>query len=381
MAWLAAHNILHSYLKPANILLNKNLNCKICDFGLSQVTKNRKKIQDQTKAPGSVLWMAPEVLLGEKIDEKLDVYAFALVFWEILTRKELFPQYNDKDIFREDIAIKGIRPPLDDIDPVLCKILVQCWDRNPDLRPSFEQLLPLLEKALIDIYLPLDLCPLAPVFWQMNFKYQARVPIDDFVYKFIRTLIVVTDKSPIKIEEESLKMLLEEEEGNEKVVSIERFSALLTWFGPMKQPNRMTILHQIITVLSSPWFFGKYTLQQSERHIALLASKPRGLFLVRLNMGERIPTNKAPFTITRVDDQGNVVQTRVYRFKNEFIIKPTEDQKIIGRENSISDFIGMLMKNTLGLLTVPCPGSPFEVIFKSKPKHAYQELNLEELTF
>jgi len=43
MAWLAAQNILHRDLKPANVLLDKNWICKICDFGLSQVTKTRKK--------------------------------------------------------------------------------------------------------------------------------------------------------------------------------------------------------------------------------------------------------------------------------------------------------------------------------------------------
>jgi serine/threonine protein kinase len=334
------------------------------------------KIRDQSEAPGSALWMAPEVLLGEKIDEKLDVYSFALVFWEILTRKEIFPQYTDKSVFREDIANKGIRLPLDDIDPVLCKILVKCWDRNPDLRPSFEQLLPLLEKALIDIYLPLELCPLAGVFWQKNFKYQARVPINDFVSRIITTLLVITKKTTI-ITEESLKMLLEEEEGDEKVVSIERFSDLLTWFGPMKQQNRLTILHQIIRVLNSPWFFGMDTSLQSERHIALLASKPRGLFLVRLNMGERTPTNKAPFTITRVeDDKGNVVHTRVYSFHNGLIIKPTEQQKFTGSGYSIWDFIEMLKKDPSELLTVPCPGWPFAGIFNSiSGGLAYQEFD------
>jgi len=381
MAWLAAQNILHRDLKPANVLIDKNWICKICDFGLSQVTKTRKKIQDQDEAPGSVLWMAPEVLLGEKIDEKLDVYAFALVFWEILTRKDLFAEYDDKEIFTQDIAIKGIRPALDDIHPVLKEIIVKCWDRNPDLRPSFEQVLPMLEKALIQIYLPSDLCPLAPAFWEKNFKQQARVPIEDFVTKLIKTLKPAAKKNQITKEENCLKALLEEEDGDEKVVTIERFGALLNWFGRMKI-DKFTILDRVIEVMASPWFFAMETSQQVEKRIAILERKPRGTFLVRLNTGERIPIDKAPFTITRVGDDGNVVHTRVYtNKKGGLTIKPNEAETITSRGNSIRDFIQTVQSKNASLLTVPCPGWPFEHIFSATPipRSAYDEAGEDDL--
>jgi len=65
-----------------------------------------KKNRDRDEAPGSVLWMAPEVLLKEEIDKSLDVYSFALVFWEILTQEELFKTFDDRDIFTESIKKK-----------------------------------------------------------------------------------------------------------------------------------------------------------------------------------------------------------------------------------------------------------------------------------
>jgi serine/threonine protein kinase len=376
MAWLAAQNILHRDLKPANVLIDKNWICKICDFGLSQVTKTRKKIQDQDEAPGSVLWMAPEVLLGEKIDEKLDVYAFALVFWEILTRKDLFAEYDDKEIFTQDIAIKGIRPPLDDVHPVLQDIIKACWDRNPDTRPSFEQLLPRLEKALIQIYLPAELCPLAHVFWEKNFKMQARVPIQNFIPKLIKTLKQTTKKQSTKKEENCLRALLEEEDGDEKVVTIERLSALLHWFGKMKI-DKFTIIDRVVDVLSNNWFFGMETSQQSERRIGNLEKKSRGLFLVRLNTGEKVPIDKAPFTITRVGDDGkSVLHTRVYTTKKGgLMIKTNEGEKLSNRGNSIIDFINYVKTKNAALLAVPCPGWPYEHCFQEKPqmRSAYDE--------
>jgi len=381
MAWLAAQNILHRDLKPANILLDKNWTCKICDFGLSQVTKTRKKIQDSDEAPGSVLWMAPEVLLAEKIDEKLDVYAFALVFWEILTRKDLFSEYDDKEIFSQDIAIKGIRPPLDGVHSVLKEIIVRCWDRNPDVRPSFEQVLPMLEKALIQIYLPSTLCPLAPIFWEKNFKQQATVAIHDFLPKLIKTLKSVPNKKSQLQEESCLKALLEEEDGDEKVVSMEQFGALLTWFGRMKI-DKFTVLDRLLEVMSSPWFFGLESSQQVERRIAVLERKIRGTFLVRLNTGERTPIDKAPFTITRVAEDGSVVHTRVYtNKKGGLTIKPSEGETISSKGTSIKDFVLTIQSKNSGLLTVPCPGWPYEHIFASTPipRSAYDEAGDDDL--
>lgn len=330
--------------------------------------------------------MAPEVLLGEPLNEKLDVYSFAYVFWEILTRKELFLEYNDKEIFTEDIARKGKRPPIDDIDPILVKILNMCWDENPDNRPLFEQIIPMLEKALIQIYLPTDLCAIAQSFWLMNYKYQPRAPFEEFALKLIRALKKVMVKTSIQLEMRGLRALLEEEVGEEKVVTIERFSAFLTWFGPLKTDTH-TILEQMLTVLKSPWFFGKMSSEQSERQIASCLSKPRGLFLVRLNMGTQIPTNKSPFTITRVvDNTGKVIHSRVYTSKKngliiEFKSEKDKNNNIIIEGASITDLIRKLKHHQELLLADCCPGWPFGDIFNPpSPPFPYEELKPEDYT-
>lgn len=43
--------------------------------------------------------MAPEVLVGAAVDSKLDVYAFGLVLWEIMTRQMVFNHYTDRQVF------------------------------------------------------------------------------------------------------------------------------------------------------------------------------------------------------------------------------------------------------------------------------------------
>uniref|UniRef100_A0A6B2L2V6 Protein kinase domain-containing protein n=1 Tax=Arcella intermedia TaxID=1963864 RepID=A0A6B2L2V6_9EUKA len=361
MAWLAAQNILHRDLKPANVLIDKNWTCKICDFGLSQVRKSKeKKIQDHDEAPGSVLWMAPEVLLGEQIDGKLDVYAFALVFWEILTRKELFEEYDDKEVFTEDIARKGVRPALDGVHPVLQEILVNAWDRNPDKRPTFEQLLPKLEKALIKIYLPVELCPNAGPFWEKNFPAKARVPLEDFISKLSGEL-----RSKNEVQAKCLRVLCNEEDGDEKVVSIERFSCILKWFGRMKDTT--TLLERLEQVMQKPWFFGPEGSQKAEDRLKI--HNQVGSFLIRLNMGGGTPIEKAPFSVSRIAEDRKVVHTRIYsRETGGLMIQPGSKDKIRTKKTSLTDLIDTVFRKEPHFLRQACPGWPYEDIFSKKPR-------------
>jgi len=109
---------------------------------------------------------------------------------------------------------------------------------------------------------------------------------------------------------------------------------------------------------------------QAEKRLAVLERKKGGTYLVRLNTGERISIDKAPFTITRVDQQGSVIHTRVYTKQGGGLMLKTggeKGEKITSRGNSIPDFITTVNTKNPTLLTVPCPGWPFEEIFSSTP--------------
>ncbi|KAE9080465.1 hypothetical protein PF007_g23045 [Phytophthora fragariae] len=71
--------LIHRDLKSRNILLTKSLEAKLTDFGVSRELLDRT----MTAGVGTSLWMAPEVMFGEKYDDKADMFSFGVVLSEL----------------------------------------------------------------------------------------------------------------------------------------------------------------------------------------------------------------------------------------------------------------------------------------------------------
>lgn len=78
------HNIIHCDIKPQNILLDKNLNPKITDFGIAKMVSNQTMVYTK-EVMGSVHYISPEQASGGKITACSDVYSLGVVIFEMLT--------------------------------------------------------------------------------------------------------------------------------------------------------------------------------------------------------------------------------------------------------------------------------------------------------
>ena len=83
-----ANNLIHRDLKPSNILINKNNKIKIINFGFSENFElNGKYDKDFEKGQ---YYIAPEVIKGEKYNNKIGIWALGCIIYELLTRKICF---------------------------------------------------------------------------------------------------------------------------------------------------------------------------------------------------------------------------------------------------------------------------------------------------
>lgn len=101
--WIRQNRIVHRDLKPENILIDSRLRrLKIADFGLA--VQQSKPGTLLSKVAGSGWYMAPEMLLGYKYDETVDLYSLGVILYEMLFNELPF---NEVEIKAQKIAIRA----------------------------------------------------------------------------------------------------------------------------------------------------------------------------------------------------------------------------------------------------------------------------------
>ncbi|CAK7326340.1 unnamed protein product [Dovyalis caffra] len=131
--------IIHRDLKSSNLLVDKNWNVKVGDFGLSRL-KHETYLTTKT-GKGTPQWMAPEVLRNEPSDEKSDVYSYGVILWELATEKIPWDNLNSMQVVG---AVGFMNQRLEipkDVDPQWASIIESCWHSDPQCRPTFQELL------------------------------------------------------------------------------------------------------------------------------------------------------------------------------------------------------------------------------------------------
>ena len=143
-------SMVHRDLKPANVMLNKFKEPVIGDFGLSKIMSHQQMRQSGTM--GTPVYMAPELMSGTTYTNKVDVYAYAVMMYELMTEKLAFEEDDAPTLMNK--VIRGIRPPLpDDMHPGYRELITRAWDQDPDMRPSFTMICQAFQEgrmALID---------------------------------------------------------------------------------------------------------------------------------------------------------------------------------------------------------------------------------------
>ena len=125
-AYCHAHRVMHRDLKPQNLLIDKNGNIKLADFGLARAFG--LPVKTYTHEVVTLWYRAPEILLGQKqYSTPVDIWSIGCIYAEMAQRKALFAGDSEIDQIFKIFQVQGT--PNETIWPAALKL--------PDFKTTF----------------------------------------------------------------------------------------------------------------------------------------------------------------------------------------------------------------------------------------------------
>ena len=137
----AAHDrgVIHRDIKPANLLITQRGLIKVADFGIALATQDfNKKLTGTGQFVGTPGYLSPEVCLGKPVDQRSDLFALGIVYFEMLTGQSPYKDESPLGMMLEVVqaGIPDVREINHAIDPRLSQILQRMVAKDPDDRYS-----------------------------------------------------------------------------------------------------------------------------------------------------------------------------------------------------------------------------------------------------
>jgi eukaryotic-like serine/threonine-protein kinase len=127
--------IVHRDISPPNILLSKNGEVKLVDFGLAKANSQIEST-DPGVVKGKFSYLSPEAASGLEVDHRADTFAVGIILWELFTGRRLF--YGDTDYQTVELVRQAKVPSIaalnPEIEPELEQIVRKSLAKDPDDR-------------------------------------------------------------------------------------------------------------------------------------------------------------------------------------------------------------------------------------------------------
>ncbi|HEY2900287.1 MAG TPA: serine/threonine-protein kinase [Polyangia bacterium] len=127
--------IVHRDISPPNVLISKQGEVKVVDFGLAKATSQLENT-DPGVVKGKMSYLSPEAARGEEVDHRADIFAVGILLYEMLTGKRLF--YGETDYQTVELVRNAKIPPLKaqnpQVEPELEDIVRKSLARRPEDR-------------------------------------------------------------------------------------------------------------------------------------------------------------------------------------------------------------------------------------------------------
>lgn len=124
------HGVIHRDIKPQNILFRNDDIPVLTDFGIARLMEGDPSLTIPGRTVGSPFYMSPEQICGRRIDERADLYAIGVLFYEMLTHRLPYrsDQFVDIALMHKEAPIPALPPKLSEFQPLIDKLLAKAPD-------------------------------------------------------------------------------------------------------------------------------------------------------------------------------------------------------------------------------------------------------------
>jgi len=147
-----AQGVWHRDIKPANVRILDDGRAKLMDFGMAKITKESgTRLTADGSVMGTAGYFAPEQLKALELDQRVDIFSYGVLAYELLTYRKVFPGETFMVVFRQVLhdEPEPMQTVWPDCPPELAGLVEKCLSKERDDRyASFDEILPVLYSIL-----------------------------------------------------------------------------------------------------------------------------------------------------------------------------------------------------------------------------------------
>jgi serine/threonine protein kinase len=136
LSYIHGYGLIHRDLKPSNVMVDEDRTVRLMDFGLAKYISDDGAVTADGRLVGTFRYMAPEQILGEKLDTRTDLYSLGVILYELLAGRPPFEAKTPYELWQKVLETEPV--PIQQLnsrsDRVLSRVAHRLIRKEPDDR-------------------------------------------------------------------------------------------------------------------------------------------------------------------------------------------------------------------------------------------------------